>query len=528
MFGATLHEALDAAAAKFHDVAVIFPTESSRLTLPELSESSVVMANALLQQGVAPGDRVGVLCPNEPAFLRAVFAVSRTGAASCPLPLPGMLRDLESYAARLGRVIAVAGIRRIVVTDDFRDLVDVLTRMLPEVSWLRAGDLRGAESLRRLPAVSPGDLAIVQFTSGRPQDLLGIWLPMYHDMGLFGSLTALLAGVPVMIWSPISFVKNPSAWLRTVSEHGNSICPLPNFGYDYLVAAVSEEDAPSLNLSRWRIAFNGAEQVCAGSVEAFQERFAPAGFRPEAMMPVYGMAEATLAVTFPPLGRPPVFDWVDAGLLAGEGRAVALSRTASGARAVAGLGQPVPGMRVRLADRATGRQTGDRQVGEIQVTGPAVTSGYLSGGADGGDITQPFTADGWLRTGDLGYTDRGELYVTGRTKEMIIVRGGNYHPEDVESVAREVPGVYRRRCAAFADTADGRERMVLAAETRVRDEADRVRLVAEIKAGIAGATGLAEVAVHLVPPQTIPRTTSGKLQRLAMPDVIRSLARAHA
>jgi acyl-CoA synthetase (AMP-forming)/AMP-acid ligase II len=237
------------------------------------------------------------------------------------------------------------------------------------------------------------------------------------------------------------------------------------------------------------------------------------------MFPVYGLAEATLAVTFPPLGRAPRADWVDRELLAATGRAVPVGRGAAGARGVVGLGRAVSGMAVRVADPATGAVGGDRGVGEVQARGAAVTSGYLAGGED------LFTADGWLRTGDLGYLVAGELHLTGRIKDMMIVRGANYYPEDVESAARGATGVYKRRCVAFVagdggGDGTGAERMVLVAETPVDDAGTRRRLASDLRGRVGAATGLAELEVHLLPPRSIPRTSSGKLRRQATRELV--------
>jgi acyl-CoA synthetase (AMP-forming)/AMP-acid ligase II len=553
MLADTLHETLDFAAAKYGDVLSRFPTESASITLTELADSSARVAAALLRHGVQPGDRVGLLCRNEPWFFQGLFALSRIGAAVCPLPLPTNWHDMAGYAGRLRGIAAAADMRHLVVTGRSGRFIDTVAERLPGLTLLRPAELSGAgASSGGLPRVSPGERAVVQYTSGsitapkgvqlthanvlagldaivggidmgRPDDAGGSWLPLYHDMGLFGTLSAVLVGMPAWVWSPTSFVKNPGRWLRDFAATRSTVCPGPNFGYDHLLAAVSPEEAATLDLSCWRVAFNGAETIAVDSIEAFLERFAPAGFRPEAMFPVYGLAEATLAVTFPPLGRPPVVDWVDSERLASEHRAIPVGRAAHRSRGIVGLGRPVGGMRLRIANPETGAELADQPadqwadcpVGEVQVQGPAVTAGYL-----GGDpASHPFTADGWLRTGDLGYRRDGELFLTGRIKEMMVVRGANFYPEDVESIARTTPGVYKRRCVAFARES---ATMVLVAETRLTDPGDRGRLSAELLSQVSSVAGLAEVEVHLLPPGSIPSTSSGKLRRLAAGDVLRS------
>jgi acyl-CoA synthetase (AMP-forming)/AMP-acid ligase II len=549
--GATLTETLAAVAPAA--AGIDFPLEKTRLPLTELVAAADSVAAGLAGLGVGPGDRVGVLCANEPDFLRALFGVLRSGAAVCPLPLPTTARELEAYLGRLAGIVEVAGLRHVIVSGKLGALEPALAAHLGVELWHVAA-LHGTGARPDLP--DPADTAIVQFTSGSTaapkgvalthgavlagleaivrgadmradRDRGNVWLPLYHDMGLFGTLSGALVGMPVTLWSPAHFIKHPDRWLATVARERHTICPLPNFAYDALVDAVPAAEMAGLDLSAWRVAFNGAEMISVESVEAFLAHAAPAGFRPEVMLPVYGLAEATLAVTFPPLGRAPVADWVDREALAGTGRAVPVERGTAGARGVVGLGRAVHGMSVRIAgadgpgggaagDRSAGGWTvGDREVGEVQVRGASVTTGYL---AAPGDRTELFTADGWLRTGDLGYLAAGELHLTGRIKDMMIVRGANYYPEDVESAARAETGVYKRRCVAFVTTEP--ERMVLVAETTVDDADERRRLAAGLRGRVGAATGLGELEVHLLPPRSIPRTSSGKLRRQATRELV--------
>ena len=542
----TLTALLDRAAAEFPAAGVAFPPETTRVPLPELAAAAAAVAGGLAALGTGPGRRVGVLYGTEPDFLRAVFGILRTGAAVCPLPLPTTSRDLPAYLDRLTGIVTAAELTHVVVSGRLGALEAPLAAQLG-VPLVKVAEL--ADAADPAPDRSePEQPAIIQFTSGSTAAPKGVvlahravaagldaiirgaeldperdsgasWLPLYHDMGLFGTLSAMSIGMPVTLWSPAYFIRRPDRWLAAMAREGHTVCPLPNFAYDQLVDQVPAADMAELDLSRWRIAFNGAEMVSVESVEAFLAHAAPAGFRPEAMFPVYGLAEATLAVTFPPLGRPPQADWVDRDLLAAAGRAKPVGRGAPGARAVMGLGRAVPGMSVRVADPATGAVRPDREVGEVQARGASVTSGYLAG--DGADL---FTPDGWLRTGDLGYLVDGELHLTGRIKDMMIVRGANYYPEDVESIARGATGVYKRRCVAFVvgagDGGGGPERMVLAAETPVRDAGDRLQLASHLRGRVSAALGLTDLEVHLLPPRSIPRTTSGKLRRQATRELV--------
>ena len=538
-----LAAAFDEAAARNPGQTLSFPSENERLSYAELADSSRRMAAALLADGATEGDTIGILCPNGAAFLQGVLAASRIGAAACPLPLPIVLRDIEGYLRRTQRIMDTAGLSHVVTVPAMHAVTDHLTGP-------RAHDAAGliaAGGPGPLPRPGTGHPAVIQFTSGStfapkgvvlshanvlscadsitsaiaigPGDGWGSWLPLFHDMGLFGTLTGLFNGLPVTVWSPTAFVRSPARWLKEFLRTPSTINAMPNFGFDHLVEAVPAEEVPSLDMSRWRVAFNGAESITPVSIRDFLGHFAPAGFRPAAMTPAFGMAEATLLITLPPPEREPVVDWVDRAALADNRTAVPLPEGAPGARGIVALGQAAPGMSFRVVAQGvqdfpdTARVLPDGMVGEIQVRGTSVTSGYLGG------LDDPFTADGWLRTGDLGYRRDGELYFTGRSKEMITVRGANIYPLDIESVARTVPGLYKGRCVAFALTEDSEhEQIVLCAETRLTDAAERDRLSREILARCTSVLGLPELNVQLVAARSIPRTTSGKLQRLGMRD----------
>ncbi|MFC4857287.1 AMP-binding protein [Actinophytocola glycyrrhizae] len=543
----TLHAALDKVAADSPEVVVGFPAERIDLRLDTLSRDSARVAARFRDLGVGAGDRVGVLCTNEPDFLLVLFALSRLGACVCPLPLPTRADD-GGYVAKAQSVLVDGGVRDVVVSRRLRRYGPFLDEVFQGVRRIPAEellDLDAAVDGVDGDGVTADRDIILQYTSGstanpkgvrlthrnvqtcmqairtgidlpQPGDRTAIWLPLFHDMGLFGTLTSILTGVSATVWQPAAFVKDPANWLREFADGGYTIAPLPNFGYDYLLRAVEAEEVTSYDLSRWRVAFNGAEPIAVDSVEAFLTHFAPAGFVQEAMMPVYGLAEATLAVTFPPLRRGPRAEWVDRASLSDEGVAVPVARDVPGARGLLSVGMPVLGMEVRVGD-ADGAPVPDRTVGEVQIRGGSVTEGYVD---DEGAVTQPFTPDGWLRTGDLGYLADGELFVTGRSKEMIIIRGANFYPDDVESAVRNDPAVHRRRCVAFVDDRGDAERMVLVAETTA-DAGDHPALAARLRGVIRSATGLDDVHVVPVAPRSIPRTSSGKLQRLATRSLFR-------
>lgn len=543
----TLHAALDLVAAASPGQTVHFPDEGEALTVAELAVRSRCAAAVLADRGVAAGATVGLLSPNAPEFLVGLFGIVRAGAAAAPLALP-MGADLADWATRLRASVAAAGIRHVVVSGRIAERLAPALVHLGGVEVLHDAELdRGTE---RAPGgeVPVEGTAIVQFTSGstaRPKgvvlthanvwhcarsiteaialdrtDVHGSWLPLFHDMGLFGALTGLFRGIPLHLWSPAGFVRRPERWLAAFARSGATIATMPNFGYDTLVTGVDAESAAALDLSAWRVAFNGAEAVSADALEAFLARFAPAGFRPGAMVPAYGMAEATLVATLPPPGRAPVLEHVDRDRLVVQGRAVPVDPDGPGARALVGLGRAVADMAVRTArrDGADGL-CADGEVGEIQLQGAMVTSGYL-----GGTGPELFTADGWLRSGDLGYLRDGELFFTGRIKEMITVAGRNLYAADVEDVAREVSGVHRGRCVAVGGSRpDGGEVVDLVVETTATGEAADA-LTRLLRERAVAALGALPLTVHLVAPRSIPRTTSGKVRRLDVRARLRAAA----
>lgn len=541
-----LHVHLDDTARRRPATPIHFPDEDESVTAAGLAARSAAAAARLEARGARPGDRVGILAPNAPEFLVALFACSRIGAAAAPLSLP-MGADVVDWAVRLRGVLAAGGIERVVVSHRLADRVAPALADGPLLIDDR--DLDGADVAPPTRTVDVDAPVVVQFTSGstarpkgvvlthanvahclraiataidlRDDDVHGAWLPLFHDMGLFGALTAILHGVPAHLWSPAGFVRRPARWLAAFAASGATICAMPNFGYDTLVATVDAEQAERLDLSRWRIAFDGAEAVSAAASAAFLERFAPAGLRPGVLLPAYGMAEVTLAATLPPPGRPLRVEHVDRDLAARTGEAVPVAPDDPRARALVGLGSPVPGLDLRIAGDDGPRPDGG--IGEIQLRGPMATRGYLAGTADDVEL---YTADGWLRSGDLGYLRDGELFFTGRRKEMVTVAGRNLYPADVEDVVRDLPGVHRGRCVALTGADDdGGERIELVVETADPRDPATTALVEALRARVAAALGALPLLVLPVPPRTIPRTTSGKVRRLDTRDRVAALGR---
>jgi acyl-CoA synthetase (AMP-forming)/AMP-acid ligase II len=320
-------------------------------------------------------------------------------------------------------------------------------------------------------------------------------------------LTALSAGGQACVWTPRAFLRHPSRWLADFASRRLTHYSGPNFSFDAMADAYDPAAMGAVDLSAWRVAVNGAEAVSVRTIRRFLERFGPHGYRPSTMVPAYGMAEATLVATVSPLDRDPRAIFVDRAALAGEGRAVPVAGTAEGSRALVSVGPCVPGMHLRVVG-GDGRQVDDGQVGEIQLSGDSVSDGYFRRDWRRGS--------GWLATGDLGIVVAGELYVVGRSKDVIIVRGVKYHPEDIEPIVADLREARGRRCGVVAH-GETDESIAVVLETRLSG-AELQQLRHDIRATLVRRLGISRIEVLLVEPRTIPVTSSGKIRRRELHD----------
>ena len=491
------------------------------------------LAGGLQAWGVLPGDRVGVLGFTSRPVVETVFGVLMAGATVVMLPLPMRLAGPEAFLAQTRRRLA-ASRARLLVVDDFFAAQYEPGPGAPTMVTTTALSAGGA-AFETVP-VHGGDLAVLQFTSGstaEPRavrlphasisanvaaitgaaevdpatDSVASWLPLYHDMGLIGMLfTTAVTGMTLSVCPPQAFLSRPPMWMEAVSEFRTSLITGPNFAYALATRRLSRSS--DLDLSCLRLALNGAEPVNTDTFDAFVEAGAAHGMSRSVPLCVYGLAEATLAVTFPLPGSGLRVDAVDRHVLEADHSAVP-ARSPEGAKRLAGLGLPLRGVAVRVVDDA-GREVGERQVGEVLVAGSSLMEGY-----DGHpDATAAVLSDGWLHTGDYGYTAGGDLFVCGRKKDLIIVGGRNVWPEDVEAAAHTVAGVRPGNAIAFAvENPRAREALVLVAETRMDDTPSAEAIARTIALTVKAEIGLAPRQVLLVPPGELPKTSSGKLQR---------------
>ena len=514
-------------------------SESTRwLPWSEVHARALRVAGRLGAAGVGAGDRVALVFPTCPAFFDAFFGALVAGAVPVPLYPPVRLGRLDEYHRRTAAMLSAAGARLV--------LADRRVRRLLGQAVAPARPLLGCRTLDELPegppariGRSPDDLALVQFSSGTtfdpkpvalshravlsqtaalnriwPQPAGGTvdsgvsWLPLYHDMGLIGCvLPALAAPGTLTLLPPEAFVARPALWLRAVSRFRATISPAPCFAYGLCVAKIRDEELDGVDLSSWRIALNGAEPVVGSVMRAFAERFERWGFRREALTPVYGLSEAALAVTFSDIDRLFVSRRFDRDALARSGRAV----PADEGREIVSVGRPLAGFEVRIVALSGGNRPEGRE-GRILARGPSLMDGYLGRP----EATERVMADGWLDTGDLGFLLDGELFLTGRAKDVLILNGRNHAPEDVESAVWSVPGV-RAGCAVavswLPERSEGERLLLLVEAARGDAECDREEVFRACRTAVRAATGLTVDHVEVLAAGTLPRTSSGKLRR---------------
>ena len=343
------------------------------------------------------------------------------------------------------------------------------------------------------------------------------WLPLYHDMGLIGAwFGSLYHGIPLVLMSPLAFLARPVLWLQAITRHRGTISAAPNFAYELCVRHIDKAVLAELDLSSWRLALNGAEPVSPATLESFAARFAPCGLRRQAITPVYGLAESSVGLAFPPPGRGPRIDLIQRDSFTREGQAVPATGIYADALAIPSCGRVLAGHEIRIVDEAE-YELPERRVGRLEFRGPSATSGYYRNP----EATAKLWRDGWLDSGDHAYMAEGEIFITGRVKDLIKRGGRNLYPYDLEQAAGMLPGIRKGCVAVFAspDPASGTERLVIMAETRERDESMRAALRRTLNQTAIDVIGMPADDVVLVPPHTVPKTSSGKIRRLASREI---------
>jgi len=533
--------------------------ESASLTFGELLEGAERVAVNLALRGIGRGDTVALMLPTSRDFFLAFAGTLLAGATPVPIYPPFRADRIAEYAERQSAILANAGARLLVTFREAASVANLLKPLVPSLEGVAT-----AEALAQSRFATPlgphlhshgDDLALLQYTSGstgnpkgvmlthanllanvraigealglRSDDVGVSWLPLYHDMGLIGAwLMPLYFGLPVVVLSPLAFLSRPARWLRAFHRYRGTIGAAPNFAYELAAAKISDDEIQGLDLSAWRAALNGAEPVLPATLDRFASRFASCGFRRETLLPVYGLAEASLAVTIPPVGRGPRVDHLDRAAFAQEGRAVAappdvsrpdtISKSSEDPNVISfvSVGPPVPGHEVRIVD-GRGEDVGERVEGQLWFRGPSTTQGYYRNESATAALLPEGVAAKWVNSGDRAYRAGGEIYITGRVKDIIIHAGHNLYPHEIEDAVARVPGVRKGCVVAFgaADPVAGTERLVIVAESRERNRDARARLAQAITTQVTETLGLPPNVVEVVPPNVIPKTSSGKLRR---------------
>jgi len=537
----TLGEALDYAASgtrglNFHDARGVL---TRAYPFAELRRDAIAAAYRLIAAGVKPADRVALVAETGAEFAQLFFGAVYAGAWPVPLPLPTSFGGRESYIEQLRVQLDSCDPVMLVYPPELAQMAGAAAEAAGTrgVDW--AGFLDGDAAETPLPQASPDAIAYLQYSSGSTRFPHGVvithaqllnnlaahshgmriggtdrcvsWLPWYHDMGLVGCFLSPIANqVSTDYLKTEDFARRPLAWLDLISRHdGTALSYSPTFGYDICARRMSSQTRASdrFDLSRWRVAGNGADMIRPDVMQSFVDAFADAGFQASAFLPSYGLAEATLAVTLMPPGEGIRVELVEETQLSG-GDGGHDGRRPQRFRAIVNCGKPVRDMGLAIRDE-DGSELPEGAIGKVWCAGPSIMQGYFRDD----DATAACMTGGWLDTGDMGYLSDGYLYIVGRAKDMIIVNGRNHWPQDIEWAVEQLPGFKQGDIAAFAiTTPNGEETPAVLVQCRTSDAAERKRLHDEIRERVRSVTGM-NCVIELIPPRTLPRTSSGKLSR---------------
>ena len=551
----TLIEALEWHAAQHPDrlhltVLQDEATVLGSLTYRELAMRARRVASGLIQHDVSPGDRVGLMLPTSIEFFVAFFGVLYAGAIPVPIYPPMRLSQLEDHLRRQTGILRNAGACILITMPEGRRLAGLLGSLVESLNHVvSVSDIEASAIALKLPQLKdPDAIALIQYTSGSTGDPKGVvlthanllaniramgrimdagsadvfvsWLPLYHDMGLIGAwLGCLHYAARLYVMSPLSFLIRPQSWLWAMHRYRATFSASPNFGFELCLAKIVDDDIKGLDLSALRMVANGAEPISIHTLRRFTERFSRFGFPEQAMAPVYGLAECSVGLAFPPLGRRPIVDRIDRALMSMHGIAEPAKSNDPKPLEFPACGQPLPGHEIRVVD-AAGYELGERREGRIEFRGPSTTRGYFHNEAKTREL---FHGD-WLDTSDRGYMAGGDIFVTGRIKDIIIRAGQHLVPQEIEEAVADVPGVHKGGVAVFGvtDPASGTERVIVLAETRETDEASRAALQAMASDVVTDIAGTPPDDIVLAPPRTVPKTSSGKIRRSAAKELYES------
>ncbi|HEX9174460.1 MAG TPA: AMP-binding protein [Telluria sp.] len=508
----------------------------------QLLDAAQGVAAGLAAQGLQPGQTVALMLPTGLDYLACFFGVMLARGIPVPIYPPARMSQIEEHLRRHAGILRNAGTVLIIAMAQAKAVAVLLQAAVPSLTRVLApSELRAAPAAPRHHRPLAEDIAFLQYTSGSTGDPKGVvlthanllaniralgqaaqvtpgdvfvsWLPLYHDMGLIGAwFGSLYHGMPLVLMPPLAFLARPARWLQAIARYRGTISAAPNFAYELCARHVRDAELPGLDLSSWRLALNGAEPVSAATLDAFAARFAACGFRRQALTPVYGLAESSVGLAFPPPGRGPRIDVIRRAPFARHGRAEPASAGDPATLSLPSCGRVLPGHAIRIVDE-TGAELPERCVGRLEFRGPSSTAGYYRNP----EATRTLLRGAWLDSGDNAYLAQGEVYITGRVKDLIKRGGRNLYPYDLEEASGKLPGIRKGCVAVFAspDPATGSERLVIMAETRESDETVRARLRQSLNQTAIDVIGMPADDIVLAPPHSVPKTSSGKIRRLA-------------
>ena len=512
----------------------------------DLLDGARGVAAGLQHMGVEPGQCVAIMLPTGADYLFSFMGILLAGAVPVPIYPPARLSLVEDHFRRHARILDNAGVVCLITFAPAKQVSRLLTSHVPGLRRIvTVAELSAFGMIEEAASAGADSVAFLQYTSGstgNPKgvvlthgdllaslDAMGValqadstdvfvsWLPLYHDMGLIGAwLGSLVVGFPLVLMSPLTFLARPERWLHAIHAHGGSMSGGPNFAYELCLKRITDADVEGLDLSSWRLAFNGAEPVSADTMRRFAARFADYGLREDALAPVYGLAEATLGVAFTPVGRGMRTERVQRAAMMADGRIVGAGADDDDVLECVSSGLPIPGFEVRVVDEA-GRECADRNEGRLEFRGPSTTSGYYRNP----EATRALFHDDWLDSGDRAFVADGEVFITGRAKDVIIRAGRNIYPYELEQAVGEIDGIRRGCVAVFggSDPGSGTERLVVVAETRETEHAARAALSERVEALTSELLGLPADDVVIAAPGTVLKTSSGKIRRVALRDL---------
>lgn len=511
-------------------------------TYAELQQGAQAVAAGLRQRGLQPRQTAAIMLPTGSDYFLSFFGILLAGGVPVPIYPPARPTQIEEHLRRHVRLLGNAQTMILVTVPEAKIVARLLQTQLQDLRHVvTVAELQQSQGTWNAPPVGSDDLAFLQYTSGStgdpkgvmlshanllanvramgrhiavsPNDLFVSWLPLYHDMGLIGAcLGSLYHGCPLIVMSPLTFLARPVHWLRAIHRHRATLSAAPNFAYELCARTIEEHDIAGLDLSSWRMACNGAEPVNPITLERFIARFGYYGFRPEAMAPVYGLAECSVGLALQPPGRGPVIDRVRRDALLTDGRAEMASADDPSALQFPACGQPLAGHQIRIVDER-GRELPERCEGQLEFKGPSATTGYYRNP----EATRKLFphGDGWLDSGDRAYMAGGDVYLTGRVKDLIIRGGRNLYPYELEQAVGDLNGIRKGCVAAFAsnDPQIGSERLIVVAETRVTQADELAKLRQKIQGISVEVLGIPPDDIALVRPHTVLKTSSGKIRR---------------